>query len=125
MTNTLLPLQPAFAREFAQDWIDAWNSHNLERILAHYDEEVALTSPIALKLSNGDGTLRGKNALRQYFQRGLEAYPNLRFDHLDTLFGIETIVIYYMNNVRGSKTAEVMLLNASGKIVRVWANYDQ
>jgi hypothetical protein len=125
MTNTLLHLQPAFAREFAQDWIDAWNSHNLERILAHYEDEITLVSPVALKLLNGDGTIRGKNALREYFRRGLEAYPNLRFDHLDTLFGIETIVIYYVNNVRGNKTAEVMLLNPSGKIQRVWANYDQ
>jgi hypothetical protein len=41
------------------------------------------------------------------------------------LWGTETIVVYYSNNVRGSKTAEVMLLNPAGKIHRVWANYDQ
>lgn len=125
MNDALVPLHPEFTRAFAQEWVEAWNSHNLERILAHYDDEVTLVSPVALKLLNGDGTIRGKNALREYFQRGLEAYPNLRFDHLETLWGIETIVIYYVNNVRGSKTAEVMLLNPSGKIQRVWANYDQ
>jgi predicted ester cyclase len=84
-----------------------------------------LTSPVALKLLNGDGTVRGKAALREYFLRGLQAYPDLRFDSIDTLWGTETIVICYINNVRGSKTAEVMLLNAAGKISRVWANYDQ
>jgi hypothetical protein len=40
-------------------------------------------------------------------------------------WGTETIVVLYRNNHRGSKTAEVMLLNPSGKIARVWANYDQ
>jgi hypothetical protein len=40
-------------------------------------------------------------------------------------WGVETIVVYYVNNVRGSGTAEVMLLNAAGKIRHVWANYDQ
>jgi hypothetical protein len=125
MENALLPLQASFAGDFAQDWIDAWNSHDLERILTHYDDEVLLTSPVALRLLNGDGTVRGKAALRDYFLRGIQAYPNLRFDLIDALWGTETIVIYYVNNVRGSKTAEVMLLNSAGKIQRVWANYDQ
>ncbi len=125
MQDTLLPLQVSFAREFAQDWVDAWNGHDLERILSHYDDEVLLTSPVALKLLNGDGTVRSKAALRDYFLRGLQAFPNLRFDLIDVLWGTETIVIYYINNVRGSKTAEVMLLNPAGKIRCVWANYDQ
>jgi predicted ester cyclase len=76
-------------------------------------------------LLNGDGTVRGKAALRDYFSRGLQAFPNLRFDLFDALWGTETIVIFYINNVRGNKTAEVMLLSAAGKISRVWANYDQ
>jgi hypothetical protein len=125
MEDALLPLQASFAREFAQDWVDAWNSHDVERILTHYDDEVLLISPVALKLLNGESAVRGKAALREYFLRGIQAFPNLRFDLIDALWGIETIVIYYLNNVRGSKTAEVMLLNPAGKIRRVWANYDQ
>jgi ketosteroid isomerase-like protein len=125
MDDAFLPLQASFAREFAQDWVDAWNSHDLKRILTHYDDEVLLTSPVALKLLNGDGTVRGTAALREYFLRGIQAFPNLRFELIDVLWGTETIVIYYLNNVRGSKTAEVMLLNLAGKIRHVWANYDQ
>jgi predicted ester cyclase len=125
MEDAILPLQASFAREFAQDWVDAWNSHDLERILTHYDDQVLLASPIALKLLGGDGTVRGKSALREYFLRGLAAFPDLRFNLIDAFWGIETIVVYYINNVRGSKTAEVMLLNPAGKICRVWANYDQ
>ena len=125
MEDAILPLQASFAREFARDWVDAWNSHDLERILTHYDDEVLLVSPVALKLLSGDGTVRGKAALREYFLRGIQAFPDLRFNLIDALWGIETIVVYYINNVRGSKTAEVMLLNSAGKIQRVWANYDQ
>lgn len=125
MENTLLPLRASFAREFAQDWVDAWNSHYLERILTHYDDEAILTSPVAMKLLSGDGTVRGKAALREYFLRGLQAFPDLRFDLIDALWGTETIVVSYFNNVRGNKTAEVMLMNQAGKICRVWANYDQ
>ena len=125
MEATPFPLQDSFAREFAQEWVDAWNSHDLERILTHYEDEVVLSSPVALKLLNGDGTVRGKDALREYFLLGIQAFPNLRFDLIDTLWGTETIVIRYVNNVRGSETAEVMLLNPAGKIRRVWADYNQ
>ena len=126
MQNSILPVQAAFAQHFAQDWIEAWNSHDLERILAHYDEEIVLISPVALALlQNGNGMVRGKAALREYFTRGLQAFPNSRFDLIDVFWGVETIVLHYANNVRGTRTAEVMQLSPAGKVLRVWANYDQ
>ena len=119
-------MQEDFARHFAQDWADAWNSHNIDRILDHYDDEVILVSPVALKLlNNGDGRVQGKAALRSYFLRGLEAYPDLQFDLTEVLWGVETIVVSYLNNVRGNKTAEVMQTTPAGKVLRVWANYAQ
>lgn len=124
MESALLPLQGSFARQFAQEWIDAWNRHDLERILEHYDDEVVLLSPVALSVL-GNELVKGKAALREYFRRGLEAFPNLRFDFFDVLWGIETIVVVYENNVRNSKAAEVMQLGASGKVTRVWANYER
>jgi len=119
-----LPLQPDFVRAFAEEWIAAWNSHDLDFILTHYEDEVELRSPVAQRLLQGDGTVRGKVALREYFELGLKAYPHLRFELVETLWGLETIVISYLNNVRGSKTAEVMLIGELGKIRGVWANYD-
>jgi hypothetical protein len=120
-----LPLQADFVRAFAEEWIAAWNSHDLEVILTHYEEDVELRSPVAVKLLQGDGRVRGKASLREYFELGLQAYPHLRFELVETLWGIETIVISYVNNVRGSKTAEVMLMSETGKIRGVWANYNQ
>ncbi|MGA8289568.1 MAG: nuclear transport factor 2 family protein, partial [Acidobacteriaceae bacterium] len=76
-------------------------------------------------LKNGTGIVQGKSALRDYFQLGLNAYPDLRFTLTDVLWGVETIVAYYGSNVRDSKTAEVMQFNPSGKVVRVFANYNQ
>jgi SnoaL-like domain len=46
-----------------REWISAWNSHDLERILALYAEDAEMTSDKiqALGLDPG-GTLRGKRA---------------------------------------------------------------
>lgn len=111
------------AREFAEHWIDAWNSRDLEQILSHYDEEVVLSSPVAARfLNDPSGTVRGKAALREYFARGLAAYPQLSFQLLDVLWGLSSIVLYYVNQ-NGSKTAEFMQLNDHQKVTRVAANY--
>jgi ketosteroid isomerase-like protein len=123
--GSLPPLQGEFAREFAREWVEAWNSHDIDRILTHYDYEVVLVSPVALNLLKDDGSVRGKDALRAYFTRGLEAYPDLRFDLIEVLWGLETVVLIYSNNVRGNKTAEVMQISSGGKVLRVWANYNQ
>lgn len=55
MSDTAVPIQPSFAQSFASEWIDAWNAHDLERILSHYDDEVVVISPVALRLLGGDG----------------------------------------------------------------------
>jgi len=126
MGNPTLPLQGSFTRQFAQEWVDAWNSHDLDRILAHYDDDIRLVSPVARKLLNNDnGVVEGKAALRDYFHRGLKAFPDLQFDLIEVLWGVETIVVYYANKARGTKTAEVMQLTSAGKVRCVWANYDQ
>jgi hypothetical protein len=111
------------ARKFADHWICTWNSHDLGAILSHYAPHVRLTSPVVAALLNDpSGTVCGKEALRNYFQRGLEAYPNLHFALHDVLSGLNSVVLYYTNH-KGTKTAEFMELDASGKVVRVIANY--
>ena len=111
------------AREFAREWIGAWNSHDLDAILSHYSEDVALTSPVAARILNTpSGTVQGKDALRNYFTRGLEAYPNLHFELLDVMRGLCSVVLCYLNQ-NGTKTAEFMEFGEDGKVVRVVANY--
>ena len=111
------------ARNLANDWIAAWNSHNLDLIMAHYDEAVELTSPVAAQLlGTPDGKVVGKANLRAYFQRGLQAYPDLHFRLVDVLCGLSSVVLYYTNH-KGTHTAEFMELSAAGKVTRVVANY--
>src|SRR5213593_2803495 len=91
----------------AQEWLAAWNAHDLERILAHYSEDVELTSPFVPKLTGrSEGVLRGKAALRDYFARGLKAYPTLRFDFIRLYSGVRSCVLDY-RNVNGLRTAEM------------------
>ena len=107
----------------AQEWIEAWNAHDLERILAHYSEDVELMSPFVAKLaSRSEGVVRGKPALRDYFARGLKAFPTLRFDFIRLYPGVRSCVLEY-HSVNGLMSAELMEFDAKGKICRVLAHY--
>ncbi len=117
-------LSAAEAHAFAEDWVAAWNAHDLVRILAHYSEDVELVSPVVVQLLGvADGTVRGKSALRSYFARGLEAFPQLRFTLEHVAWGVQSVVLVYANQ-RGTRTAEFMEFAPDGKVLRVVANYD-
>jgi ketosteroid isomerase-like protein len=112
------------AWKLAKDWVAAWNAHDLDAIMTHYDEAIELTSPVAAQLlGNSDGRVCGKANLRAYFQRGLEAFPELHFHLEDVLWGVRSVVLYYTNQ-KGKRTAEFMEVSADEKVVRVVANYN-
>jgi predicted ester cyclase len=112
------------AWKLANQWVAAWNAHDLDSIMTHYEDAVELTSPVAARLLEApDGKVAGKANLRAYFQRGLEAFPELRFHLEDVLWGVNSVVLYYTNQ-KGTRTAEFMELSVAGKVARVVANYN-
>jgi len=112
------------AWKLANEWVTAWNAHDLDSIMGHYDDAVELTSPVAAKLlGTPDGKVAGKTDLRAHFARGLAAYPDLRFHLEDVLWGVNSVLLYYTNQT-GRRTGEFMELSANGKVARVVANYN-
>jgi predicted ester cyclase len=109
--------------KLANHWVAAWNAHDLDLIMGHYDDAIELTSPVAARLlGTPDGKVIGKAGLRAYFQRGLETYPELRFRLEDVLCGVTSVVLLYENQ-KGTRTAEFMEVSTTGKVSRVVANY--
>lgn len=115
-------LSAAFAGRFAAEWIAAWNAHDLDRILAHYDDDFTMSSPrIAEIAGEPSGTLRGKPAVGAYWRTALGRVPDLRFELLTTLVGADSVTLYY----RGPRglAAEVFFFDAGGKVTRAAAHY--
>ena len=108
--------------EIAQKWIKDWNDHDLNAIMSHYAEKVELVSPLAVKLlGNSDGKVNGKTALKEYFTKGLAANPQLRFEPIQTLIGVESIVMYYRKD--NLLSAEFVMVNSEKLITKVKAHY--
>jgi ketosteroid isomerase-like protein len=108
-------------KAFAEAWVAAWNSHDLDRILAHYAPGIVFLSPIALQ-TVGDGRVVGIAALRAYWSARLAARPDLKFDLLEVLAGHQCLTIRYRNH-RGQSAAKTFEFGADGKVVRSFACY--
>jgi predicted SnoaL-like aldol condensation-catalyzing enzyme len=113
------------AAEVGERWIVDWNQHNLDQIMAHYAENIEFTSPFIVKLlGEPSGVIHGKSALASYFAKGLAAYPNLKFEPIQVLAGVNSVLIYY-HSVNHLLAAEFMELDTAGLVNRVVAHYSE
>jgi hypothetical protein len=112
-----------FSEHFAADWIDSWNSHNLDRILSHYTDDFEMSSPIITKVTGeASGTLKGKEKIGAYWAKALELFPSLHFELITQLIGVNSITLYY-KGVSGL-SAEVFHFNQDGKVTKAYAHYE-
>ena len=112
-----------FAENFAHEWIESWNSHDLDRILSHYADDFVMSSPhIATIAGEPSGVLRGKGPIGAYWKRALEMVPNLRFQLLGTFVGSDSVSLHYQG-VRGL-VVETFFFGTDGRVVRAAASYD-
>jgi hypothetical protein len=116
-------MNPLFAKEFAQEWIAAWNAADLERIFLHYADDFELSSPyIAERGFSQSGTLKGKEAVRPYWSGGLAATPPLHFDILHVFAGSDCISIHYRS--RGRRVAcETFIFDQNRRVIRSMATH--
>lgn len=104
---------------FAQDWQAAWNSHDLDRILAHYSEGIVFRSQKAVKLV-GSGEIRGKSALLTYWRQALARQPDLHFEVQHVFHGHGMLVIHYTNH-KGIHAAETLRFDGNGLVTEASA----
>ncbi len=112
-----------FAEEFAKDWIESWNAHDLDRILSHYSEQFEMFSPKIIQIAGEPaGTLRGKEAVGNYWAKALDLVPDLRFELIALLIGVNSLTLTY-KGAQGRMAAEVFHFGPDHKVTRAYAHY--
>jgi hypothetical protein len=113
------------ARTFALEWVAAWNARDLDRVLSHYAESIEFTSLLALRLvPESGGTMRGLEALRAYWTKGLAMSPNLHFDLLEIFETVSGCTVLYKNH-RTQLVTETFFWNDDGRVVRSSSSYSR
>jgi ketosteroid isomerase-like protein len=109
------------ASEFARAWAEAWNRRDLDAILAHFADDVVFSSPRALD-AVGVPTVRGKPALRRYWQIALERIRVLQFSVERVIWdeAARELAIVYDREVdaRRDRAVEVLRFGADGRVSR-------
>jgi SnoaL-like domain len=121
-TITSLEYSARQIAEFEREWIEAWNAHDIDRILSHYRDDVRFVSPFAARAGARQGVIRGLSGLRDYFELALASYPELHFQPIAALGGIGSIALHY-RSVEDRQAIEVMELDAHGQVRRAAAHY--
>lgn len=110
-------------KDFGSEWINAWNSHDLDAIMGHYSETIDFSSPFIKQMGVDEkGTIGDKKQLRSYFETALQKYPDLNFELFHELTGIGSVVLFY-KSVNELLAAEYMEFDGEGRICRVRAHY--
>jgi ketosteroid isomerase-like protein len=108
------------ARSFAARWAEAWNSRDIEQVLAHFHEEVEFTSPTALAVM-GTPTVRGKGSLREYWTKALARLASLQFTVDRVVWDPDSreLAILYTSEIDGKakRVSENLRFDAAGLVV--------
>ena len=110
-------------REHADRWLDAWNAHDLDEIVACYAEQVEFVLP-ALVGDSEERRIGGREALREHFRHGLELAPNLTVTEESLLEGPGGFAILYRRE-DGHRAIEAVELDGDGLAVRVRVFYER
>jgi hypothetical protein len=95
-------------RNIAHQWFAAFNAHNLEKLLALYDENAQHYSPkLKVRQPETNGLIKGKAALRSWWQDSFERLPTLRYDVQKLTADDEQVFMEYIRNVAGEETLSV------------------
>jgi len=105
-----------FAQSFVQRWLQAWNDHDLEAVIALYADDAALHSPrFGAVLGAEADIVCGHAELRRYWGRALELSGDLFFAIDKVFVGSDALTVVYINH-RQQEVAETFVFAASGKV---------
>ncbi len=112
------------ARQFASEWVEAWNRHDIDAVLAHYSDAFKMTTPMIQRvLGIESGTLKGKQAVGDYWRAAIRKVPDLAFSIIDVTSGVDAIIIYY-RAVMGKMAIETFFFNKEGLVYKAIATYN-
>ncbi len=101
--------------QIALSWFKAFNEHNLENLLALYDDNAAHYSPkLKIRQPETNGLVNGKAALRAWWQDAFDRLPTLHYKTTSLTANNERVFMEYIRQVDGEPdmlVAEVLEIN--------------
>jgi len=90
--------------KIALKWFEAFNDHNLEQLLALYDDHAEHFSPkLKIRRPETKGLVSGKTALRDWWQDAFERLPELHYVVTSLTANPDRVFMEYIRQVPGEE----------------------
>lgn len=101
-------MEPKELEHIAQQWFAAFNEHNLENLLSLYSEDAVHYSPkLKLRQPETNGLIKGKAALRSWWQDSFDRLPTLRYIVNTLTANQDRVFMEYTRQVAGEADLQV------------------
>lgn len=101
-------------------WFEAFNAHNLEKLLSLYDDEAEHYSPkLKIRHPETKGLVTGKEALQTWWKDAFERLPSLHYKVTSLTSNADRVFMEYLRTVENEDAilvAEVLEIR-DGKIL--------
>jgi limonene-1,2-epoxide hydrolase len=104
----------------AHRWFEAFNEHNLVKLLSLYDDQAQHYSPkLKLRQPETNGLITGKDALRTWWQDAFDRLPDLHYKLMRLTANDDRVFMEYIRQVGSEPDMDVaeLLEIKDGKIV--------
>ncbi len=92
----------------ALDWFEAFNNHDLEKLLDLYDDNAEHYSPkLKIHSPETNGLIRGKSALRSWWEDSFKRLPSLQYDVIQLISHENKVFMEYIRKVDGEEDLRV------------------
>lgn len=86
--------------QIAVNWFEAFNTHDLEKLLSLYHEEARHYSPkLKIRKPETNGLVKGKNALRAWWKDAFERLPSLKYLTISLTANDNRVFMEYIRKV--------------------------
>ena len=95
-------------KQIAMHWFEAFNEHDLEKLLALYHNDAEHFSPkLKIRLPETQGLIKGKAALRSWWQDAFDRLPSLNYEVNKLTADDEQVFMEYIRHVEGDEDLKV------------------
>jgi len=94
--------------ETALKWFAAFNHHDLETLLALYDDNAVHYSPkLKIRSPATNGLIKGKPALREWWKDSFSRLPSLQYEIIRLTPSEDHVFMEYVRHVEGEEDLQV------------------
>jgi limonene-1,2-epoxide hydrolase len=118
--SKFMSMTPQQITAIAQKWFEAFNEHDLEKLLKLYDEQARHYSPkLKIRQPETNGLVQGKSQLRAWWADAFKRLPNLHYEVTTLTADKDKVFMEYVRQVPGEEdmlVAEILEINEEGLI---------